>query len=50
MLDAIELTDATLLAAIANVRDDKGDGTIANPGKRNNFELAVAYLLILWQR
>ena len=45
LLDAIESQDARLLAAIANVRDDKGDGTAANPGKRNDFELAVAYLL-----
>ena len=45
LLDAIECTDARLLAVIANVRDDKGDGTPANPGKRSNFELMVAYLL-----
>ena len=32
-------------AAIANVRDDTGNGTVANPGKRNNFKLAVSYLL-----
>ena len=45
LLDAIETTDAKLLSGLANVHDDKGDGTIANPGKRNDFELAVAYLL-----
>lgn len=45
LLDAIENTDAKLLAAIANINDDKGDGTPANPGKRNDFEAAVAYLL-----
>ena len=45
LLDAIESTDAKLLAAIANINDDKGDGTAANPGKRNDFEAAVAYLL-----
>ena len=45
LLDAIESQDARLLAAIANVRDDKGDGTPANPGKMNDFELTVVYLL-----
>ena len=45
LLDAIENNDAQLQAAMANVRDDTGDGTAANPGKRNDFELAVAYIL-----
>ena len=45
LLDAIEWNDPPLQAAIANIEDDKGDGTIANPGKRNDFELAVSYLL-----
>ena len=45
LLDAIENTDAKLLAAISNINDDKGNGTLANPGKRNDFELTVAYLL-----
>ena len=45
LLDAIENSDAQLQAAMANVRDDTGDGTAANPGKRNDFELAVAYIL-----
>jgi len=29
----------------SNIKDDKGHGTAANPGKRNDFEKAVAYLL-----
>ena len=45
LLDAIENTDEKILTAIANINDDKGDGTLANPGKRNDFELTVAYLL-----
>ena len=45
LLDAIECNDPPLQAAMANVEEDIGDGTAANPGKRNNFELAVAYIL-----
>ena len=45
LLDAIEINDAQLQAALANVCDDTGDSTAANPGKRNDFELAVAYIL-----
>ena len=45
LLDAIENNDAQLQAAMANVRDDTGDGTLANIGKRNDFEAAVAYIL-----
>lgn len=45
LLDAIENTDARLLAAIDNINYDKGDGTLANPGKRNDFELTIASTL-----
>ena len=45
LLDAIECNDPPLQAAIANIEEDTGDGTLANPGKRNDFELAVAALL-----
>lgn len=45
LLDTIESTDAKFLAVIANVNNDKRDGTLANPGKHNDFELTVAYLL-----
>ena len=48
LLDAIECNDAPLQAALANVEDDTDvGGTPANPipGKRNDFETAVAYLL-----
>lgn len=34
LIDTIESQDASLLASIANVRDEKGDGTPANPGKK----------------
>ena len=30
---------------MANVRDDTGDGTPANIGKRKDFEAAVSYIL-----
>ena len=45
LIDGIENNDPKLQAAIANVEEDTGDGTAANPGKRNDFELAVAYIL-----
>ena len=48
LLDAIECNDAPLQAALANVEDDTDvGGTPDNPipGKRNDFETAVAYLL-----
>ena len=45
LLDGIENNDPPLQAALANVEEDVGDGTEANPGKRNDFELAVAYIL-----
>ena len=45
LLDAIECNDPALQAAMANIDQDVGDGTAANPGKRNDFELAVAALL-----
>lgn len=45
LLDTIECNDPLLQAAISNIEDDKGDRTAANPGKRNDFELAVSYLL-----
>ena len=45
LLDAIECNDPPLQAAMANVEEDVGDGTADNPGKRNDFELAVAYIL-----
>ena len=45
LLDAIENDAPKLQAAIANVEEDTGDGTEANPGKRNDFELAVSYVL-----
>ena len=48
LLDAIECNDAPLQAAMANVEDDTDAGGTAThpvPGKRNNFESAVAYLL-----
>ena len=47
LLDAIENNNAQLQAAMANVRDDTSDGTPANPGKRNDFESAVSYILPL---
>ena len=34
-----------VFASFANIEDDMGDGTPGNPGKRNDFEMAVAYLL-----
>jgi len=45
ILDAIQNNDPPLQAALANVEEDVGDGTPDNPGKRNNFESAVAYIL-----
>ena len=45
LIDGIENNDPPLQAALANVEEDVGDGTDANPGKRNDFELAVAYIL-----
>ena len=45
LLDTIENNKAQLQAAIANVREDTGNGTPANIGKRNDFEEAVAYIL-----
>ena len=45
LIDAIENNDPPLQAALANVEEDVGDGTATNPGKRNDFELAVAYIL-----
>ena len=45
LLDAIENNDLPLQAAMANIEEDIGDGTVANPGKRNDFEASVAYLL-----
>ena len=30
---------------MANLRDDTGNVTAAKPGKRNDFELVVAYML-----
>lgn len=45
LLDVIECNSPPLQAAIANIEDDKGDGTPVNPRKRNDFELAVSYLL-----
>ena len=44
-MDAIKCNDPALQAAMANIDQDVGDGTAANPGKRNDFELAVAALL-----
>ena len=40
LLDAIESSHPPLLAAMANIEDDSDTN-----GKRNNFELAVAYLI-----
>ena len=34
-----------LQAAISKIEDDKGDGTPTNPGKKNDFEMSVSYLL-----
>ena len=45
LLDAIKNNDAQLQAAMANVRDDTGDGTPANIDKRNDFEATVSYIL-----
>ena len=45
LLDAIENNDAQLQAVMANVQDDTGDSTPANPGKGNNFKMAMAYIL-----
>ena len=48
LLDAIECNEAPLQAAMANIEDDtEVGGTPTNPipGKRNDFEAAVAYLL-----
>ena len=45
VIDAIENSDPSLLAALANVEEDVGDGTPQNPGKINGFELVVAYIL-----
>ena len=45
LLDAIENNDPPLQAALANVEEDIGDGTPINPGKRNDFEQTVAYIL-----
>ena len=45
ILDAIECNDPPLQAAIANIKDYKGNCTPVNPGKQNDFKLAVSYLL-----
>ena len=48
LLDAIECNEAPLQAAMANIEDDTeigGTPTNPIPGKRNDFEAAVAYLL-----
>ena len=48
LLDAIECNDTPLQVAMANVEDDTDAGGTAThrvPGKRNNFEPVVAYLL-----
>ena len=39
-MDAIECADAGLQAVMVNIEDDTGPN-----GKRNDFEMAVAYLL-----
>ena len=44
LLDAIENSDPSLLAALGNVEEDVGDCTPQNPGKINDFELVVAYI------
>ena len=47
LLHAIENNNTQLQATMANVKDDTSDSTPANPGKRNDFESAVSYILPL---
>jgi len=45
LIDVIKNLDAQHQAAIANTKHNVVNGTSINPGKHNDFELTVAYLL-----